>query len=141
MRFTTTDRDIVFDPSDITKLEPFGSDPDYDDPWTADPPVGYPHYASLGQYWITGNIVPPSANTISIEATDAVKPEGNNGDETSFVFTLTRNGPLGAATNVDYIVIPALPDQPGDNYRQTVDEDDFRSVWLSFEPPQRVRQF
>ncbi len=95
--------------------------------WTEDPAIGYSDYGSLGQYWITGTVVPPTTNTINIEATDAVKAEGDS-DETDFVFTLTRTGPLDAATNVDYIVIPALPTEQGGNYKQTVNGQDFRSI-------------
>lgn len=122
------DRDKVWDPSEIPALPPFGKEPEFVDPWPEDPAIGYSDYASLGQYWITGTIVPPATNTINIEATDAIKAEGNTDDETSFVFTLTRTGPLTGATNVDYIVIPALPREQGDNYRQTVNGNDFRSI-------------
>jgi len=119
-------RDQIFDPEEASEI--IDADPEFVNPWTEDPAIGYSDYASLGQYWITGTVVPPSANTINIEATDAVKAEGNTGDETSFVFTLTRTGPTDAVTNVDYIVIPALPTEQGGNYEQTVNGEDFRSV-------------
>ncbi len=141
-------RDKVYDPAEIS--DRYGLDPSYTDPWTEDPAVGYSDYASLGQYWITGTITPPSDFTIDIVATDAVKAEGNTNDETNFVFTLTRNGPIDAATNVDYIVLPANPTAQGGNYRQTVNVSDFRSSgsplvdlpsgFATFEPGQRTTE-
>ncbi len=135
------DRDTVWDPAEIPALPPFGEDPEFGEPWTEDPAIGYSDYGSLGQYWITGTIVPPAINTINIEATDAIKPEGNTGDETSFVFTLTRTGPLDAATNVDYIVIPALPRAQGDIYPQTVNDEDFRSIGFPLGLPSGFASF
>lgn len=132
-------RDRVFDPTELSSR--YDIDPAYEDPWTQDPPVGFSDYASLGQYWIEGTVVAPSPYTIDISATDAVKREGNSGNETNFTFTLTRSGPLDGAANVDYLVVPAWPRAQGGAYPHTVDSEDFRSVGFPTRLPSGFASF
>jgi hypothetical protein len=65
--------------------------------------TGYTDYASLGQYSITGTIVPADTDYLSLAPTDAVKAEGDAGT-TSFTFTVTRTGNLSGSTTVNYAV-------------------------------------
>ncbi|MEO1433376.1 MAG: putative Ig domain-containing protein, partial [Cyanobacteria bacterium J06633_8] len=79
----------------IGKGNPFAENPD-----------GYTDYGSLGQYEISGTIVAPPDDVISIAATDANKNEGDSGN-TSFTFTVTRNGDTSGVTTVDWQVTAA----------------------------------
>lgn len=66
--------------------------------------TGYTNYASLGQYFVSGTVVPNTADTfLTIGATSASKAEGNSGS-TSFTFTVTRSGDTSGTTTVDWSV-------------------------------------
>lgn len=70
---------------------------------TANPPTGYSDYASLGQYSISGTIVPSNLAVVSVVATDASKNEGNSGS-TAYTFTVSRTGNLSVTSTVNYAV-------------------------------------
>ena len=66
--------------------------------------TGYSDYGSLGQYFVSGTIVPGvSASTVSVTATDAVHYEGDSGS-TPFTFSVSRTGDTSGAMTVDYSV-------------------------------------
>jgi hypothetical protein len=65
--------------------------------------TGYSDYGSLGQYFVSGTIVPVDYDSLSISATDASKSEGDSGT-TAFTFTVNRSGNVDGATTVDYTV-------------------------------------
>ncbi len=64
---------------------------------------GYSDYGSLGQYFVSGTVPAFTGNVVSIDATDAVKAEGNSG-ATAFTFTVSRTGYLNAESTIDYIL-------------------------------------
>lgn len=67
--------------------------------------TGYTNYASLGQYFISGTVIPGSVDTfLTLGATSASKAEGNTGS-TDFTFTVTRTGDASGTTTVDWSVI------------------------------------
>lgn len=66
--------------------------------------TGYTDYGSLGQYFISGTVVPTSTDYLSITATTVSAAEGQSG-VTNAVFTVTRTGDLSAATSVDFSVL------------------------------------
>ncbi|HEY6564081.1 MAG TPA: zinc-dependent metalloprotease family protein, partial [Pirellulaceae bacterium] len=70
-------------------------------PWTISPPAGYSNYGSLGQYKVSGTIPAPGSDLFTIVATDAVKLEGNSGQQ-AFTFTVTRSGNTASAATVQY---------------------------------------
>ncbi len=100
-------------------------DPLFGQPWKASPPSGYSDYGSLGQYGISGTIVAPTTNLLSIAPLSADKREGNDGGTTDFTFTVSRAGDTSAASSVNYRVIPARQPLPGTNAPHTVDANDF----------------
>lgn len=69
----------------------------------ANPPTGYSDYASLGQYTISGSIVPATGDSLSISPTQISQNEGNSGPST-YSFTVTRSGDTTGTTTVDYVV-------------------------------------
>jgi hypothetical protein len=99
-------------------------DPSAPAPWQVDPPEGYSQYASLGQYSITGTIVSPSVNQLTIVAANAEQAEGNTGNS-SFSFTVSRSGSVMMPGSVDYYVDLAVPGAPGENFPNTVNASDF----------------
>ncbi|MFO0869892.1 MAG: Calx-beta domain-containing protein [Pirellulales bacterium] len=70
---------------------------------TASTPTGYTDYGSIGQYTITGTLVPTGSDVLDIAATDASKAEGNSGS-TTYTFTVTRGGDTSGTTTVNYTV-------------------------------------
>src|SRR5690606_22153926 len=60
-------------------------------------------YASLGQYFISGTLVPVQNDFVSISTADAIKAEGDSGS-TSFTFDVSRSGNTNGSTSVDYSV-------------------------------------
>jgi SdrD B-like domain/Calx-beta domain/Metallo-peptidase family M12B Reprolysin-like len=77
----------------IGKGNPFSSTPD-----------GYTDYGSLGEYLISGSIIAPPTDLVSINATNAVKNEGDIGS-VSFTFTVTRTGDTRAGTTFNWEVV------------------------------------
>lgn len=79
------------------------------------PPTGYTDYGSIGQYRITGSIVPPIGSAVSVYAIDAQKAEGNAGT-TAFTFTVARSGNLSQPATVNFTVagIGSTPATPAD---------------------------
>ncbi|MDJ0727578.1 MAG: Calx-beta domain-containing protein [Prochloraceae cyanobacterium] len=63
----------------------------------------YSDYGSLGQYSINGNVAIVENDFLSIEATDAIKSEGNS-DSTEFTFTVNRSGNITQETQVAWTV-------------------------------------
>ena len=65
--------------------------------------IGYSDYGSLGQYFVSGTIVPATYDTVSIQSLDATQLEGDVG-ATDFSFVLTRSSNTEVATSVNYSV-------------------------------------
>jgi len=66
--------------------------------------TGYTNYASLGQYFISGMVVPASVDTfLTVGATNASQAEGSAGS-TSFTFSVTRTGNVSGTTTVNWSV-------------------------------------
>lgn len=83
----------------------------------------YSDYGSLGQYKISGDVIVSSNDFISIQASNAVKSEGNSGT-TADTFTVSRSGDVTSATSVEYTVSPTL--------ENTADSNDFvAGIWQS----------
>ena len=99
-------------------------DPPIVKPWQSANPVGYSDYGSLGQYQVSGTVVPVGGNSFSITATDAAKLEGEAGQQT-LTFTVTRSGDTSAAAQVDFDFVMTLPGAVGDNYPSLADAADF----------------
>lgn len=93
-------------------------------PWQNANPVGYSDYGSLGQYKISGTVVPLPGNSFSIAATDAVRLEGESGQQV-LTFTVTRSGDTSVPAQVDFVVTATLPDFVGDNYPSLANVADF----------------
>lgn len=69
---------------------------------------GYSDYASLGQYFISGTLIPVQNDFVSISTADAIKAEGDSGS-TSFTFDVSRSGNTNSSTTVDYSVSGSGP--------------------------------
>lgn len=65
---------------------------------------GYSDYASLGQYFISGTVVPVQNDFVSISAENANHPEGDAGTS-DFTFIVSRTGNTSEPTSVDYALI------------------------------------
>ncbi|MDJ0690378.1 MAG: Calx-beta domain-containing protein [Xenococcaceae cyanobacterium MO_188.B32] len=63
----------------------------------------YSDYGSLGQYSIAGSVVVTANDFLSLEATDAIKNEGD-AESTQFTFTVTRSGDISQETEVAWTV-------------------------------------
>ncbi len=93
-------------------------------PWESSNPTGYSDYGSLGQYTVNGSIVPVGGNTFSIAATDAVKLEGQTGQQ-AFAFTVTRTGDLNTIASVAFDVTDTLPTVVGQSNPDLATMSDF----------------
>lgn len=77
---------------------------------TATIPTGYSDYASIGNYWLSGNlsvpVQPPTAILPSLSASDASVVEGNSGGNTSFKLNVNLN----TVASQDVVLIYATRD-------------------------------
>ncbi len=64
---------------------------------------GYSRYASLGQYFISGTVVPIQNDFLAVTAQSASTPEGNSGS-TAVSFVVNRSGNTSGLSTVDYFV-------------------------------------
>ena len=110
----------VYNPATDSVEDPTGSAP-----WQNSSPTGYSNYGSLGQYWISGDVVQlPTSAQLQITETVAQVSEGNAGT-TQVTFDVTRGGNLSQAAAVSYRVVPAAPTSVGETTPYSVDAEDF----------------
>ena len=64
---------------------------------------GYTDYGSLGQYSVSGTIVPVDYDTLSIAPINGSQAEGDAG-ATEFTFAVNRSGNVDGTTTVEYVV-------------------------------------
>ena len=72
------------------------------------PPAGYTDYGSIGQYKISGTIVPTLGSAVSVVAASAMKPEGDGGT-TDYTFDVIRSGNTSQYASVGYSVASSGP--------------------------------
>jgi Metallo-peptidase family M12B Reprolysin-like len=76
---------------------------------------GFSRYASLGQFFISGTVVPVQNDFLSVMAESASKPEGNSAS-TAYTFVVSRTGNTSGTSSVNYSVFGsgANPTDAGD---------------------------
>ncbi|MCO8121067.1 M12 family metallo-peptidase [Stieleria sp. TO1_6] len=91
---------------------------------------GYSDYASLGQYFISGSVVPTDTEFVAVSAQNANLVEGNSGSRTHS-FVVSRSGNTTRSTTLDYTVA-GVGQHPAD--RQDFAIGDYPSGSVSFGP-------
>ncbi len=64
---------------------------------------GYSRYASLGQYFLSGSLIPTTNDFLAVTAVNAIMAEGNSSSK-AFTFLVNRSGNTSSSTTVNFSV-------------------------------------